>query len=118
MPPFGDELSVELMTVRSSRARTAIRTVATPLSFRTDGGTLGVAEQGPATARLLERSEGLARIESASAEARSGRGTFLVLEGPAGIGKTALLAAARTAAAESGMLVLRARGTELERDFV
>jgi DNA-binding CsgD family transcriptional regulator len=70
-----------------------------------------------ATARLLERSEELARIESALAEARSGRGTFVVLEGPAGIGKTALLAAARTAAAESGMRVLRSRGTELERDF-
>jgi DNA-binding CsgD family transcriptional regulator len=70
-----------------------------------------------ATARLLERSEELARIELALAEARSGRGTFLVLEGPAGIGKTALLAAARTAAAEGGMRVLRARGTELERDF-
>ena len=73
--------------------------------------------KAPATARLLERSEELARIESALAEARSGRGTFVVLEGPAGIGKTALLAAARTAAAESGMHVLRARGTELERDF-
>jgi predicted ATPase len=73
--------------------------------------------KAPATARLLERSEELARIESALAEARSGRGTFVVLEGPAGIGKTALLAAARTAAAESGMRVLCARGTELERDF-
>jgi DNA-binding CsgD family transcriptional regulator/tetratricopeptide (TPR) repeat protein len=70
-----------------------------------------------ATARLLERSDELARIESALAEARSGHGMFLVLEGPAGIGKTALLAAARTAAADSGMRVLRARGTELERDF-
>src|SRR5215208_4437165 len=70
-----------------------------------------------ATARLLERSEELARIESALDEARAGRGTFLVLEGPAGIGKTALLAAARTMAAEGGMRVLRSRGTELERDF-
>ena len=66
---------------------------------------------------LLERSEELARIESALAEARAGRGTFVVIEGPAGIGKTALLAAARTAAAEDGMRVLRSRGTELERDF-
>jgi len=40
-----------------------------------------------------------------------------VLEGPAGIGKTALLAAARTAAADGGMRVLRSRGTEFERDF-
>lgn len=67
--------------------------------------------------QLLERSEDLARIGSALAEARSGRGSFVVVEGPAGIGKTALLAAARTAAAEEGMRVLRSRGTELERDF-
>jgi DNA-binding CsgD family transcriptional regulator len=66
---------------------------------------------------LLERSEELARIESALAEARTGRGRFLVIEGPVGMGKTALLAAARTAAAEGGTRVLRSRGTELERDF-
>src|SRR5512144_1751441 len=72
---------------------------------------------GPATAPLLERSEELARIASALAEARSGRGTFVVVEGPAGIGKTALLAAARSRAAAGGMRVLRSRGTELEREF-
>ena len=77
----------------------------------------GNMKDGAATEQLLERSEELARIESALAEARSGRGTFVVVEGPAGIGKTALLAAARTAAADGGMRVLRARGTELERDF-
>ena len=70
-----------------------------------------------ATGPLLERTAELARIESALAEARSGRGTFVVVEGPAGIGKTALLTAARTAAADGGMRVLRSRGTELERDF-
>jgi len=73
--------------------------------------------QAAATGQLLERSEELARIESALAEARLGRGRFVVVEGPAGIGKTALLAAARTAAADGGMRVLRSRGTELERDF-
>ena len=70
-----------------------------------------------ATGQLLERSEELARIEAALVEARAGRGTFVVIEGPAGIGKTALLAAARTAAADGGMRVLRSRGTELEREF-
>jgi DNA-binding CsgD family transcriptional regulator len=74
-------------------------------------------KQAAATGPLLERSEELARIESALAEARSGRGRFVVVEGPAGIGKTALLAAAWTAAADGGMRVLRSRGTELERDF-
>jgi DNA-binding CsgD family transcriptional regulator len=66
---------------------------------------------------LLERSEELARIESALARARTGRGSFLVIEGPAGIGKTAVLSAARTAAAGRDMRVLRSRGAELERDF-
>ena len=66
---------------------------------------------------LLERSEALARIESALADARAGRGRFVVVEGPAGMGKTALLAAARTAAAEGGMRVLRSRATEMETNF-
>jgi DNA-binding CsgD family transcriptional regulator len=66
---------------------------------------------------LLERGDQLAQIELALAGARAGTGSFLVIEGPAGIGKTALLAAARTAATNSGMRVLRARGTELEREF-
>ena len=88
-----------------------------------DAPTRPEFEAGPASARavtaatLLERHEELARIESALEDARSGRGRFLVIEGPAGIGKTALLASARVSAAEQGMLVLRSRGTELERDF-
>jgi DNA-binding CsgD family transcriptional regulator len=71
----------------------------------------------PPGAGLLERIDELARVEAALADACSGRGRFVVLEGPAGIGKTALLAAARESAAGRGMRVLRARGTELEREF-
>ena len=66
---------------------------------------------------LLERTGELARIESALIRARDGHGSFLVIEGPAGIGKTALLAATRAAAEEDGMRSLRSRGAELERDF-
>jgi DNA-binding CsgD family transcriptional regulator len=71
----------------------------------------------PVATSLLERGDELARIESALADARAGRGRFVVIEGSAGIGKTALLAAVRTEAAHGGMRVLRSRGTELERDF-
>ena len=70
-----------------------------------------------ATGALLERSDELALIESALADARTGHGRFVVVEGPAGIGKTALLAAARATAAESGMHVLRSRATEMETNF-
>src|SRR5215218_4028003 len=102
-----------------------VRTVATPLSFVSPPSArlmsaLAVRSnqmKDTATGQLLERSEELARIESALAEARSGRGRFVVVEGPAGMGKTALLAAVRAAAADGGMRVLRSRGTELERDF-
>jgi DNA-binding CsgD family transcriptional regulator/uncharacterized protein YfiM (DUF2279 family) len=66
---------------------------------------------------LLERHQELERIGAALTEASTGHGTFVVIEGQAGIGKTALLAATRAMAAEKGMRVLRSRGTELERDF-
>jgi len=78
---------------------------------------VGNMKEAAATGELLERSAELERIESALAEARSGRGRFVVIEGPAGIGKTALLAAVRTAAADGRMRMLRSRGTELEGDF-
>ena len=48
---------------------------------------------------------------------RDGRGRLVVVEGPAGVGKTALLAEARAIAESSGMQVLRSRGAELEREF-
>jgi DNA-binding CsgD family transcriptional regulator len=72
---------------------------------------------GELRADLLERGEELGRVEAALAQARAGAGRFVVVEGPAGIGKTAVLASVRAAAAEGGMRVMRARGNELERDF-
>src|SRR5689334_12014362 len=45
----------------------------------------------------------------------SAGGCGLLIEGPPGIGKTRLLAAARELA--DGRVVLSARGSELERDF-
>jgi DNA-binding CsgD family transcriptional regulator len=66
---------------------------------------------------LLERSEDVTRIAAALERARSGRGSFLVVEGPAGIGKTAMLSAARIVAGEQQLRVVRSRGAELERDF-
>jgi DNA-binding CsgD family transcriptional regulator len=49
--------------------------------------------------------------------AADGTGCLLVVEGPAGIGKTALLNAAATAAVRRGLAVLRARGNPLEQGF-
>ena len=66
---------------------------------------------------LLERNLELAQIESALAEASNGSGKLVVVEGRAGIGKTALVDAARDVADANGMRIVRARATELESGF-
>ncbi len=66
---------------------------------------------------LLERDGELERIAECLQRARHGHGGAQVVEGPAGIGKTALLAVARELAEGEGFKVLRARGAELEREF-
>jgi DNA-binding CsgD family transcriptional regulator len=64
---------------------------------------------------LLERDRELAALDRLIADAEDGRGRVALIEGPAGIGKSRLLAEAR---ARSGrMTVLSARCGELERDF-
>jgi DNA-binding CsgD family transcriptional regulator len=65
----------------------------------------------------LEREAELAALEQRLTDARRGTGGLLVIEGPAGIGKTTLLQAAATLARGEGMAVLSARGAPLERDF-
>jgi DNA-binding CsgD family transcriptional regulator len=74
----------------------------------------GVGESGDV---LLERDRELERIGWCLKRAQEGHGSALVVEGPAGIGKTALLARARDTAQDEGIRVLRARGAELEREF-
>lgn len=66
---------------------------------------------------LLERQEELARAAAALDRAAASGGGTLLVEGPAGIGKTRLLDAARGAAAERGFTVLAARASPLEREF-
>ncbi|MBD0281611.1 MAG: AAA family ATPase [Thermoleophilaceae bacterium] len=65
---------------------------------------------------LLEREAELAVAERALDAARSGEGSILLVEGPPGVGKTSVLAAVRELA--GGFRVLRARGSELEREFL
>ena len=65
---------------------------------------------------LLERNGELAAVEVLIADASAG-GRLLAIEGPPGIGKTALLVRARSVAQEAGMEVLGARGSEFERPF-
>ena len=66
---------------------------------------------------LLERDRELERIRHCLQRAQQGHGSALLVEGPGGIGKTVLLAAARELAEAEGFQLLRARGAELEREF-
>jgi DNA-binding CsgD family transcriptional regulator len=66
-------------------------------------------------APLVERDNELDVIERLLATARAGDGGALVIEGPPGIGKSRLLAAARAAA--TGFRIVSARASELEREF-
>ena len=66
---------------------------------------------------LLEREPELRRMREAIRQAGSGAGGLVVIGGPAGIGKTALLQAAAGMAEQAGVRVLRARGSDLEQEF-
>jgi DNA-binding NarL/FixJ family response regulator len=70
----------------------------------------------PVEVELLERDGELARAVDLIASVRDG-GHLLAIEGPPGIGKTALIAHTKTLAHEAGLRVLSARGSELERSF-
>jgi len=76
-----------------------------------------ISAKGEHVGLLLERDRQLEQIRGCLQRAREGHGKALVVEGPAGIGKTMLLAAARDLAPGEGFRVLRARGAELEREF-
>jgi DNA-binding NarL/FixJ family response regulator len=66
---------------------------------------------------LLERELELEALAEALDLAAAGAGSAVIVEGPAGIGKSMLLAAARREASERGIEVLQARGLELDRDL-
>ena len=66
---------------------------------------------------MLEREAELAALEAMLGAAQSGDGRLVLVEGSAGIGKTRLLAEARTLAARAEFEVLTARGGELEGQF-
>lgn len=66
---------------------------------------------------LLDRDRETTALCRAVEQAASGRGAVVLLEGPAGIGKTALLDAVGPLAREHEALTLSARASELDRGF-
>ncbi len=65
---------------------------------------------------LLERDGELTRLREVITSTPERQGGVVVIEGPAGIGKTRLLEAARGLALDAGLGVAWGRGSELERE--
>jgi DNA-binding CsgD family transcriptional regulator len=63
---------------------------------------------------LLEREQELDAIERLVGLAANGRGALVIVEGPAGIGRTRLLAAAHEVALQAGLVAVTARGAVLD----
>ncbi len=66
---------------------------------------------------LLDRDVELGGLERLLDEASAGAGRTVVIQGPAGIGKTGLLAASMARARQREFTVVRSRGSELERSM-
>ncbi|MFC7483380.1 AAA family ATPase, partial [Luedemannella flava] len=65
----------------------------------------------------LERDAELTHLTRAFTTGAGGRGGVVMVEGPAGIGKSALMEAARAPQGAAGLRVLSARGSQLEQEF-
>ena len=76
-----------------------------------------LAVKAGADAGLVERERELGLIGELLGGASRGRGALVLVEGEAGIGKSALLAAAAERARTGGLTVLAARGQDAEREF-
>lgn len=68
-------------------------------------------------AAVLERERERQILDRMVAQASSGNGGLVIVEGQAGVGKTRLLRIAGELGEASGMRVLRGRGSELDRGF-
>jgi DNA-binding SARP family transcriptional activator/DNA-binding NarL/FixJ family response regulator len=66
---------------------------------------------------LVDRDRELTELRGCLADALDSQGRLVLVEGPAGIGKSRLLAEGRRLAGEAGALVLAARGSQLEKEF-
>ena len=68
-------------------------------------------------AALLERDAQRAELDGLLRGVARGHGSVMLVEGPAGIGKTEVLRLARSMAPSHEVKVLQGRGGELEREF-
>jgi DNA-binding NarL/FixJ family response regulator len=102
-----------------------------PAAIMADSGSAGDASAGAAdepvvcdglvgrgaVTDLLERESEIATLDALLDELAAGVSNLVVVEGPAGIGKSRLLGALRERAQLRGVQQLSARGADLEKEF-
>jgi DNA-binding SARP family transcriptional activator/tetratricopeptide (TPR) repeat protein len=66
---------------------------------------------------LVDRDPELGELRACIDDTGAGRGRLVLIQGPAGIGKSRLLAEARRVATERNLRVLTARGSQLEKEY-
>ncbi|MDP8943007.1 MAG: AAA family ATPase [Actinomycetota bacterium] len=80
-------------------------------------GEVTAAGAGHAAKQLLEREHELARLRALLEDAMAGAGRLLLVEGPPGAGKSALLRPGEALGRARDLRTLTARGSELETDY-
>ncbi|GFJ96002.1 BTAD domain-containing putative transcriptional regulator [Phytohabitans rumicis] len=95
-----------------------VRAQSLPVPAPPGSGSPGYAvAEPPVVDDLVEREREVAELRGCLAGALEGRARLMLVEGPAGIGKTRLLGEARRLAAGLGFETLAARGGHLEREY-
>jgi DNA-binding SARP family transcriptional activator/tetratricopeptide (TPR) repeat protein len=74
-------------------------------------------QRGPRPSDLVDRERELATLHRCLGDVLSGVPRTVVVEGPAGIGKSSLMAHLREEARAAGATVVGARGSQLEKEF-
>src|SRR6266550_7594940 len=102
--------------MRTCPAIYAGRTLDPPDTAQAASGT-GARPMRDSHPVILGRDAELAVLSAAADAAEAGRGAFVLVEGPAGIGKTTLLRVACARPKVPGPRILTARGLALESGF-
>lgn len=106
-----------LVSLPPAPLETPSRTGITIHAISRRSGRVSISRVSDGEPPLLEREAELGALEEALERARSGVGALVLLEGPAGIGKSRLLGFATRRGAELGLQCLRGRGAELEQEL-